>query len=84
MDLIDVGPLEMEEIATLATAYKKAQTQRIKSLREEIDCKNKIKELVEKAGLKRLPDGTIKFRCDGMLITLTPRDELVRVTDVKE
>ena len=37
--------------------------------------------MVKDAGLKRLDDGTIRFKVDGMLITVTPRDELIRVKE---
>jgi hypothetical protein len=79
--LIDVGPENMKDIAPVARQYKDAQARRIAALDEEVTLKQQIRELVAKAQLKRLADGKIRFRCDGLLIEITPRDEKVTVKD---
>ena len=81
MDLIEVGPENTKEIKKHALLYKKAQKERIAALEIENDEKEKILELIRKAGLKPLEDGKIKFRCDGFIITVTPRDELVKIKE---
>jgi len=82
--LIDVGPKNSKEIAQCARRYKEAQSRRLIYLDEEKDEKQKIIELVRKSKLKPLTDGTTKFRCDGMIITIEPRDELVKIKEEKE
>jgi len=81
MDLMDVGPKNAKEITIHARLYRAAQARRTAALQEEIDEKHKILELVKKAELKRTPNGDIKFHCDGLLITIVPRDELLRIKD---
>ena len=54
---------------------------RVEALAEEVKAKQEILSLVKDAHLSRLADGSIKFKCDGMVITVTPRDELVKVKD---
>ncbi len=81
MDLIDVGPKNSKEIIKHARLYRSAQARRVKALQEEIVEKHTILELVKKAKLQRTADGNIKFHCDGLLITIVPRDELLRIKD---
>ena len=81
MDLIDVGPKNLKEISSHAKRYQAAMKRRANALTEETHEKQAILDLVKKANLSRLQDGTIKFTCDGMLITITPRDELVRIKE---
>jgi hypothetical protein len=81
LDLIDVAPKNAKEIKRAARAYKKAQAQRITWLEDEKKCKAKILELVMAAKLQPLEGGVIRFQVDGMIIAVTPRDELVQVKD---
>ena len=81
MDLIDVGPENSKEIIQHARLYKAAQTKRIQALDEEIAEKQKLLELIRNAKLKPLEGGKVQFRCDGYIITVTPRDELVRIKE---
>lgn len=84
LDLIDVAPKNTKEIKRAARAYKKAQAERIGWLESEKKHKGKILELVEAAKLQPLEGGVIRFQVDGMIITVTPRDQLVRVKDDSE
>jgi hypothetical protein len=84
MDLIDVAPENMKKIKPLAKKYRAAVKRRMAVLDEEKELKDKLLDMVKAAHLSRLEDGTIKFRCDGMLITVTPRDELIRVKGEEE
>ena len=81
MELIDVGPENMKEIKPAAKAYQKAKTARINASTKEVQTKNKLLGLVKTAKLKPLDDGVIRFRCDGLLISITPRDELIKVIE---
>lgn len=81
MALIDVGPENLAAITPVAKRYQAAQQRRAKALKEETAAKEEILALIKDAGLNRLEDGSIRFRCDGMLISVTPRDELVRVKE---
>lgn len=78
--LLDVGPENAKTIKRHARAYKRAQKARLKALAEEIKHKVKIVEAVKAANLSMV-DGAYKLRVDGMLITVTPRDESVKVKE---
>ena len=83
-DLIDVHPENEKKIIAAARRYKKAQAARIKALDDEVNAKQELLQLVKEADLQRLDDGKIQFRIDGMTITVTPRDELIRVKEEEE
>ena len=84
MDLIDVKPKNSKEIIRHARLYKMAQEKRVNALAEEVAEKKKLLELIEQEHLQRLEDGKIKFKLDGYTITVTPRDELVRIKEDNE
>ena len=84
LELIEVGPENMEEIMPAAKLYQKAKVARIKATDREVKTKVALLSAVKKAKLGRLDDGSIRFRCDGMLISITPRDELVKVKEDEE
>ena len=84
LDLIDVAPENAKPIIAMARAYKKVQAVRQAALREEIGLKQKIIELVRAADLQPLEGGKIKFEYDDVIVTVTPRDELVKVKDRAE
>ena len=84
LELIDVGPKDGKEIMAAARLYQKHQAARLKALEKEIEQKTLILELVKKAKLQPLAGGVIKFRLDGMTITIKPRDELVQVKETME
>jgi hypothetical protein len=84
LELIDVGPENMEEIKPAAQLYQKAKMARIKATDREVKTKTALLKAVKAAKLGRLEDGSIRFRCDGMLISITPRDELVKVKEDEE
>jgi len=81
MELIEVGPENLRDIKPIARRYKAAMEARMEALAEESEAKQQILAMVKEAKLSRLQDGTIRFRCDGMVITVTPRDELVKVKE---
>lgn len=84
LPLIDLAPENAKEIMAVAKKYKKAQGIRIDALAEEKAQKTILLDLVQKTKLTRLPDGKIRFRCDGLTITVTPRDKLVQVKETDE
>lgn len=79
LDLIEVEPEEAKEIARIARAYKKAQKARVTALAEEIKQKEKLLAVVKEAKLQPGVDGMYTFKANGTIITVTPRDELVKV-----
>lgn len=81
IELLDVGPENLKQIKPVARRYRSAVAARIAALEEETKLKAQILSMVHDAHLSRLDDGTIRFKCDGMTITITPRDELVRVKE---
>ena len=84
LELIDVGPANLKAIKPIARRYRNAMKRRVDALAEEVEAKQQILALIKDAKLSRLQDGTIRFKCDGMLITVTPRDELVKVKEESE
>ena len=79
--LIDIEPKNMKEILKKAREYKNAQTQRLSWLASEKEFKHEVLALVKEAKLQPLEDGVIRFHCDGVIISVTPRDELIRVKE---
>lgn len=83
LDLIDVSPENSKKIVGVARRYKAAQAERTAALEREVGEKEKLLAMVKEAKLQPV-DGVIRFRVDGLLITVTPRDELVKVKDENE
>lgn len=81
LDLIDVAPENSKDIIKHAKLYKSAQKRRMSTLEEEIAEKKLLLELVRNSGVGKLEDGKIKFKTGTFTITVTPRDELVKVKD---
>ncbi len=81
MDLIDVEPENAEQIVTAAHLYKKLQAARMTALEKEVAQKQVILKLIKEAKLQRLEGGKIKYQHNGVIITVTPRDELVTVKE---
>ena len=84
LDLIEVSPKNKKAILKIAGEYKECQRQRIRFLKEEIERKAKLLDLIKAAKLQPDEEGVISFRLDGVKITVTPRDELVRVREEAE
>lgn len=81
MDLIDVQPENVKPIVRAARRYKQLQSERKAALDKEVAQKRKVLEMVNNAGLKRLENGVIRFTYDGVTISVTPRDELIKVEE---
>jgi len=79
-----VTPENSKEIIKQAKAYKAAQSRRIEALENEVAAKVKLLSLIKEAKVQRLDDGKIRFKLDGYTITVTPRDELVKVKEDSE
>jgi hypothetical protein len=84
LDLIDVTPENAPEIIKHAKLYKKSQKRRILALEEEISEKQALLALIKESHMPTLEGGKISFRCDGYTITVTPRDELIKIKDEEE
>lgn len=82
--LIDIAPENSKKIIGVARRYRVAQGQRIEALVREVAEKQKLLELIKEAKLTPLEGGKIRFRVNGLIITVTPRDELVRVKEEGE
>jgi len=83
LDLIDVSPENAKPIIALARRYKKASAARQAALAEEVKLKGQLIDLVKAAKLQPLKGGVIKFKHNGVTVSITPRDELVKVKDEK-
>ena len=84
MALMDDGPKDAAAIIEKTKEYKKAQSVRIKALKEETDLKEEILALVKASELQPLKDGVIKFSSGGYTFRVTPRDELITITEKKK
>ena len=84
MALIDVAPKNAKDIIGAARIYKKFQAARLKALAKEIEQKAEILRLVRVADIQPLEGGKIRFKYDGVMISVTPRDELVKVVEEVE
>ncbi len=81
LDLLDVQPKHLKKIIAHARNYRAAVQRRMAALEEEVAEKQALLELIKAENLQRLENGQIRFKLDGMLITVTPRDELIRVKE---
>lgn len=82
IQLIDTTPENKKEILKVARQYKATQSDRVHALAEEKKLKAQLIELIKEAGLKPIDDsGTIRFKIEEVLISITPRDELVQVKE---
>lgn len=79
--LIDVDPENAQSIIEAANKYKASQSKRLKALEAEVADKQTLLSLIKDAKVQRLEDGRTKFRVGGMVITVTPRDELIRISE---
>lgn len=82
--LIETLPENIQEIVDVALEYKECVVTRQGILRKEVELKTKIKDMVKEAKLQPLKDGVTRFRYDGVLISITPRDEIIKVKEVPE
>ena len=83
LPLIDVGPKNLKEILAAVKIYLGHQGNRLASLKKEIAGKQRVLELVKAAKLVPLKDGVIRFECGGEVITIEPRDEVIRIKKAK-
>jgi len=84
MTFIDLTPEELKAIAPQIKRYYKVVRERIKLNAEEKTLKDEIREYAHKSAIKRLPDGSFKFKADGMIVEITPQDEKVSVKEEKQ
>jgi len=77
--LIDVEPENIKGISKHLQIYKAAQARRLAALKIECDEKKIILDLVHQADLQRLPDGVIRFACEGLTVEVTPTDEVIKI-----
>jgi len=84
MDLIDVQPENAKPIIQAARLYKKFQAARLTALAKETTQKRKVLDLVKEANLQPLEGGKIKFEYDKVMVSITPRDELIKIQDKAE
>ena len=81
LDLIDVHPKDARPIIAAAKILKKFQVTRSSAQDKENNQKALLLHLVEKANIPRLPDGRIKFHYDGILLTITPKQESISIKE---
>lgn len=84
LQLIETLPENIQEIVDVALEYEDYKISRINIQKKETEFKAKISEMVHKAEFQPLKDGVIRFKHDGVLISVTPSKELIKVKRVKE
>lgn len=83
LPLIDVTPENIAVLEPVVADYEDAKVNRQAWLKDEVEHKKKVLALVKEAGLRPNAEGVIKFELNGSVVTITPRDELIRVTPPK-
>lgn len=81
LDLIDIQPENAKAIISAARLYKEFQVARSTALAKEVEQKQEVLRLVKAAKLQPLDGGKIRFEYDNVMISVTPRDELIKVKD---
>lgn len=82
-ELIETLPDNIKEIARIAKAYKRAVQARMAAGDEEVELKQKLLHAVNESNVQYV-DGKKTVRFEGLVITVTPRDELITVKDKSE
>jgi len=81
LDLIDVTPENLKKILPVAKAYRKIVKERVGLTNKETELKNKLLGMIKEANMRRLSDGKIRFKHDGLIITVTPCDEKISIKE---
>ena len=84
LDLIEVGPENAKEIGKIARAYERVKRERMKWTEKEVEQKTALSDLIHKANLKPLDDGTIRFKVDKLIVTVKPKKESITVREEGE
>ena len=84
LELIDVTPENLKKIIPVARAYRKVVKERVEFTNRETALKADLLNLVKEAKLKRLPNGKIRFKSEGLTITITPMDEKISIKEEKD
>jgi uncharacterized radical SAM superfamily Fe-S cluster-containing enzyme len=84
LDLIDVTPENLKKIIPVARAYRKVVKERVEFTNRETALKADLLNLVKEAKLKRLANGKIRFKSEGLTITITPMDEKISIKEEKD
>jgi len=82
-DLIDVTPVYAKPLIAAAKLYKELQVERMEALDAEIAQKKVVCGIMHEK-VETDDSGNRKFEYEGIKITVTPRDELVKVTKKKD
>ena len=78
--LIDVAPKNHKAIAEAAKRCRAAQSRKAKAAEQETVEKDKLLALVKKSDLKPI-NGKIIFRSEGLLVTMTPREDAIQIKE---
>jgi hypothetical protein len=79
LELMDVTPEYAKPLKAAARKYKKAMGERQAALKEEVEAKQKVLEIVKAANVTPGADGVTQVHVGDLTIKITPRDELVKV-----
>ena len=79
LELMDVTPEYAKPLKEAARKYKKAMGERQAALKEEVEAKAKVLEIVKAAKVAPGADGVTRVHVGDLTIKITPRDELVKV-----
>ena len=83
LELIDVGPDNLDRIRPHVEAYR-AAVEEYSQLGQQVNTeKQAIIQLVTEAKLKPLANGNIEFTCDNVLIKIVPTELKIKITKPK-
>lgn len=83
MDLLDVGPENLELMKPVARRCKVAEKKRAKAVDEKKKAEAEIVELVKDAKLKPNAQGNIEFVVDGLRVKVKPHEWKVTVSETR-
>ena len=81
LQLLDVSHPLAKDIKRAAKRYDVDKHERMAATKKEVESKTKLLALVKQSGVRPDAEGVIEFAVDGLHISVTPRDELVKVKD---
>lgn len=80
-ELIDVTPENQKAILEFAKQLKRVQAKKKSLADDEKSIRHELIEAVHEAGLQPLENGVIILKINGMTLTVTPKEENVKIQE---
>lgn len=78
--LMEIHDENAKKIIAKGKLYKKAQKERLKFGKKEAELKEELRQLIHELNYAPLEDGVIRLNFEGLIVSIEPRNELVKVT----